>query len=61
MTKVTRLGNFLPIWQLLEAYYGLKNDLVAQRNGNILGYFLFKQNEPHFKLVFLVVSEHGLL
>ncbi len=37
--RVTRLGNLLPIGLLLEDHY----DEVAQRNGDILGYFLFKQ------------------
>ncbi len=40
---VTRLGNFLPIGLLLEAHYDFFKDEVAQRNGDILCYFLLKQ------------------
>jgi hypothetical protein len=35
------LGDFSPIWLLLEAHWVLIND-VAQRNGDILGYFWLK-------------------
>jgi hypothetical protein len=38
---VTRLGDFLTIGQLLEALCNFKE--VAQRNDDILGYFLFVQ------------------
>ncbi len=40
-----QLGNFSPIRLLLEANYDFENRIVAQRNGNILGYFLLKLME----------------
>jgi hypothetical protein len=42
MLRVTKLGNFSPIELLLEADCDLKKE-IAQRNGNILGFFLLKQ------------------
>ncbi len=43
--RVTRLGDFFPIWLLLEAHciVTLWKAQVAQRNSNISGYFLLKQ------------------
>ncbi len=42
LSRVTILGDFSPILLLLEAHDFFKDE-VAQRNGNILGYFLLKQ------------------
>jgi hypothetical protein len=41
-SSVTRLGDFLTIGLLLEVRYDFLKNKVAQSNGNILGYFLFK-------------------
>ncbi len=38
-----QIGHFLQIGLLLEAHNDFKKDEVAQRNGNILGYFLLQQ------------------
>jgi hypothetical protein len=38
-----QIGQFWPNGLLLEAYYDLKKDEVAQRNVNILGFSLIKQ------------------
>jgi hypothetical protein len=43
MLRVTRLGDFSPIGLLLEAHDDFEKDEIAQRNGNILGFFLLKQ------------------
>ncbi len=41
--RVTRLGYFLSIGLLLAAYMIFWKDEVAQNNGDIWGYFMFKQ------------------
>jgi hypothetical protein len=43
MIRATRLGDFSPIELLSEPHYDIFKDKVAQSNGIILGYFLFKQ------------------
>jgi hypothetical protein len=59
MSRVTRFDNFSSIGLLFESNWDFLREEVAQRNGNILGYFLHMEF-LHFVLNNLV-SKHGLL
>jgi hypothetical protein len=46
---MTKLGDFLPIGLLLDAHYDFfGRDEVAQRNGDIFGYFLTRSFKTWF-------------